>query len=470
MPSAEEQALVARLKRVQDECFDDAGLDRYGAFGTAIGPRIVASDQGRRRETCLRVFVTTKGLDEASSQFLRREHEFVLANGERVTVGVDVCLLGADRPQFLDVSEPIIGEGLSDPSLRPGTVGGWAWDCVHNSLVMLSNAHVLGWDADSRPVTQGNVIIGTTRRGRRNETIDAAIADPLRVEAFNPEAGNRGLGIFRIDKPRLGMSVSKFGTSTGLTFGIIDAIRYRYRDTETRRRISGHFAVRSADPGKEWSEPGDSGALVCLHGNDDDRLMPVVVGVHWAGHGGPWGNVGLACNIRHVFRQLQLDTLSERPFAAFLEPLFDRTAEPVVLDFFAVENGDRAAFRRRPVRAAWLIGALAEFPDAREFTWLIRDHRLPLLRALALNRELRSSVAHALFPLLTGQNSPTEVLERPLERGEAVRLAQVLRALAAELRITTALEPMLRGLDDADGRPLYATLFPAPVRRPMPYK
>lgn len=471
MPSTEEQVRIARLKRVQDECFDDAGLDRYGAFGTAIGPRIVASDQARRRETCLRVFVTTKGLDEASSRFLRREHEFVLADGERVTVGVDVCHMDAEVPQGLDVRKMIEVDGGSEPPLRPGTIGGWAWDRTDSTMVMLSNAHVLGWDRDTRPVVQHRAVVGRTRRGRRNELVDAAIADPLHVESFDLEAAERGPGIFRVAKPMLGMPVTKFGAVTGRTFGIIDAIRYRYRDTATRRRVSGHFAVRSVEPSILWSDGGDSGALVCVRGDTDtDRLMPVVVGLHWAGHTGPWGSVGLACNILHVFRQLQLDTLGERPFAAFLEPLFDRTIEPVVLDFFAVENGDRAAFARRPVRAEWLLGALAEFPDAREITSLIRERRIPLLRALALSRELRSRVAHALFPLLTGQQSPTEVLDRPLLKDEAERLASVLRTLAAELRVTTTLEPMLRSLDEADGRPLHATLFPSAGRRPVPRK
>lgn len=169
-----------------------------------------------------------------------------------------------------------------DAILQPGAYDGG-----------IAPADAIGTLAESVPI-----IMTTIARNR----VDAAIAivGPGMVGNATPAAG---YGVPRAStlNPGVALNVMKFGRTTSLTYGYIDAINatvvvtYRAGDA----RFVGQVIIRPTT-GSDFSRPGDSGALVVASGGSDARRP---VGLLFASGSG----ISVANPINDVLSQLDID-------------------------------------------------------------------------------------------------------------------------------------------------------------------
>ena len=120
---------------------------RRGAHAIGIGRKLVA---GRKTDTlALRVYVAEKRplselepeeLVPSSVRFLSRKAE------RESTLQTDVIETPPPRPEAIDPEtriRPVPGGVSGGISGSTGTIGGWVWDLTDDTIVLLSNNHVL---------------------------------------------------------------------------------------------------------------------------------------------------------------------------------------------------------------------------------------------------------------------------------------------------------------------------------------
>lgn len=180
---------------------------------------------------------------------------------------------------------------------------------------VLSNNHVL---ADANEATIGDTIFqpGPLDGGRRPEhaigrlsrlvrldfggglnAVDAAVAE---VEPGSVLAEVCAVGTpSRTIQPQRGMDALKHGRTTGLTRGLITDVDADFKvDVGGRMTFfTGAIVIRGAPPTVPFSQPGDSGALICT---SDRRACGLLFA------GSPATDVTLANPIREVFRRLKV--------------------------------------------------------------------------------------------------------------------------------------------------------------------
>ncbi len=166
----------------------------------------------------------------------------------RVTAGCHTYAL-SNAHVFADENSGMPGDGI----LQPGKYDGG-----------IDPADRIGILYDSVP------IVMTSSAFNR---VDAAIAEVSvqNVGTATPSAGY-GTPKSAITNPTLNMDVQKFGRTTSLTTGYIDAVNatilvsYDAGDA----RFVGQLIIRT-DNGSDFSRPGDSGSLVVVAGGAKDR-------------------------------------------------------------------------------------------------------------------------------------------------------------------------------------------------------
>lgn len=154
--------------------------------------------------------------------------------------------------------------------------------------------------------TPGNdvVIIGDVKEGRRNLVHDIAliIPDINTIELNANILGINKVTLFRevIEGDEGKTIVKKFGTTTGLTHGIIDKIGYSslidYSDGKSHQLLD-LIRIKSLDTQEPFSRPGDSGALVVDNSN---QAIGVIVA------GSDDGEYSFAIPVSSVFDQFNL--------------------------------------------------------------------------------------------------------------------------------------------------------------------
>ncbi len=339
-----------------------------------------------------------------------------------------------------------------------GTLGGWVWDLEDDSIVMLSNEHVLGSSSGVNIVQPGTLdggsfpddIIGQVKRGIPRSTsavntVDCSIGDPADEDIFESQIIDIAPAVYALEIAALDMEVEKFGRTTEHTFGIVTDVDL------TTSLTSGHtfsdcIRVDVASPSLDWSAGGDSGSLVMSRQViDADSGIKPAVGLHFAGA----STYGIGCKIQNVFSALNLTTLCSGAFSAFLDSLFESevTGEGLSAASFqrranisaAVLNSTRLAPPAFFTRERSLIGSnrlfngmsrdiqarLQESKKGRMINNFVDMHRDELLKLIIRNGDVRRATVDAFRPLLAGTTTTTDVLNRHLTEKDVSRLLKL---------------------------------------------
>jgi hypothetical protein len=357
-----------------------------------------------------------------------------------------------------------------------GTLGGWVWDLLDDSIVFLSNEHVLGTTPGVEVLQQSGAHggaapdsrIGQVKRGiARSDTepnrIDCAIGDPDAASLWDLDVVDVGPAVFATRAADLDLAVEKYGQKTRFTTG-------RITDSDWSGQVGSRsfedcFRVDPEAPSGDWSGSGDSGSLVFSRDPiDPESEIKPAVGLHFAGA----GSYGIACRIENVFTALDLTTLSAGAFSAFVEALFEaESAGEVSPETEGELRTVSALAARRPPLAAPLPFARLERRHARSgtfFAGIASDLRrrfeaggegrrltafydrnqAELLGLISRQGDVRRSVAAAFRPLVAGATTTTDVLERiltDLDLAAFDRLGRELERLGSE-RLKAAIAPL----------------------------
>jgi hypothetical protein len=274
------------------------------------------------------------------------------ARGEPVATDVvqlDLPYAQQDRTRY----RPVPGGCSIGPeaSNSAGTLGGWACDHTDDTIVLLSNNHVIS-NLDTMPVLRrivqpgrfdGGVlpgdVIGQLKRHIAVTTVANVAGAPVpAVSAVDAAIGTItvdrtdnvlqiGPAIYEIQAPVVGMNVQKRGRTTRLTtngsiFSINITTNITYRNRTRLGRVGNAFVIRSTD-GNLFSNAGDSGSLIFNQQAGELEGTFPVVGLLF---GGATFNDGtpatIANDINAVFGALNLETVCNCVARALIEAVF----------------------------------------------------------------------------------------------------------------------------------------------------
>lgn len=491
------------LRELHARLVMEGALRRHGAFALGIGRKLVAGRPTNR--LALRFYTTCKRPASRLAPGERvpaKMRVFSRQARREVTLLTDVIESSRGVPHAIDpndVVRPVRGGVQCKAEDYPGfgTIGGWVWDKTDDTIVMLSNQHVFG-HTPGRTLFQPTAgdpanRIGEVKRGvplvpyvppddlSDCNYVDAAIAEADSSELFHLTVLEVGPAVYETATPVVGMTVEKFGQTTGHTIGEIDDVDvYATTDYPVEGEVALcdciRFHTEDADQ-MPLSSFGDSGSLVFEEG--PPGVTQAAVGLLYGGGEQTNNDWAWACKIQRVFGELDLGTLCDGGFAAFLDALFEAESEGRVGPEAAarLEAVSAAAPRAAPVftlgdrrhaAARRFHGGLARDVQARlgasrrgrRVNRFVDRHRTELLPLLARDGDARRATVAALAPILAGATTSTDVLERCLTGEDLDRLERLARVVGDKTggRLRSALG-MLRSLvRRAEGRSIASVL------------
>jgi hypothetical protein len=323
-------------------------------------PNVVATATGYRqrkgrftRQVCIQVFVSRKYPPDRLSDLDKVPSKVTSPDGWAVRV--DVIEVGGIGP-LEDTARyrPVVG-GCSIGSLlrvNRGTLGGWACDTMDDSIVFLTNNHVVtaSDDLTAIPTPSGIVqpgqqhggaapadLIGHTKRIVALPT--SAVASGAPISAVDAAAGTIEAGrsddvlqvgpaIYELAPPSLGSLVQKRGCRTQKTTnGEVVSVNFTtppipYGTAAHPRyaRIGNTAFMIASSDGQPFADDGDSGALVFSQTEGLLEGTFPVVGLLFAfGRDGAGMHLAFACDINTVFDSLSLTTLCNCYFRLLIE-------------------------------------------------------------------------------------------------------------------------------------------------------
>lgn len=453
---------------------EEALLDRPEVIGVASGPRI---RRGRQtRELCVQVFVERKRPLEALG-VSERLPSVVAALDASSPVPTDVIEIA--RPvEHQDVTRyrPVPGGCSIGPeaSVSAGTLGGYACDNRDDTMVLLTNNHVISaldtMPAARRVVQPGRLdggvlpadVIGTLKRHVALTTVANPPGAPLpAVTAVDAAIGTIdvdrdddvlqiGAAIYELQAPTVGMDVQKRGRTTQLTnngrvFSVNGTFTINYRGGTRLGRVANTFLIRSTN-GNVFSRPGDSGSLIFNQRQGQLNNTRPVVGLLYAG--GSFGDgtpFTLACDINAVFGALDLTTICNCVVRAILRAVFsDRGVdEAAVQRLVRRKERQLRSLRTRAVRTTRFGKAFDDFVSTEAAT---------LAGVLLRDDEAFGLAVRALEPWLT-RRTTLDMLEADIDPETVAtvrRLTDVLGKQARNLR--PQLEAVKQAVDQAEGK------------------
>lgn len=437
---------------------------RYGAHGIGIGRKRIAGSE--TDQIALRVYVACKLPDAklpADRRVPRELYWTPPGGGGPVTILTDVVEMPPGRVQMADPESRIrpVPGGVSGSAMGSGTLGGWVWDTLDESIVMLSNAHVFGY-APGEPIlqpadTDGGKLstdkIGEVKRSvpvqpvqgpspwpeSQCNFVDAAIGSATSSELFDLTVLEIGPAVYATQTASLGMPIQKMGQTTGLVNGVVTdvdyAAAYPTPITSSNFQTVGYCDLILYVPGPAGgpvSMDGDSGALVFTP--DPASVIDPVVGLHFAGADN--GSYGVACKIQNVFDELRVDVLCAGGFEAFLDALaedgHDFEATVAASLFHPARPRPGRSLRLRDGLARDVQSRLRNSDTGRRIVELVDRHRAELLSMLLTKGDVRRSVVAALRPILRGALTTDGVFAHVIGTED---LERVDRAIEAATRL-----------------------------------
>jgi hypothetical protein len=464
------------------------GMDwvrRRGAHAMGIGRKIV---NGKKTNTlALRVYVAEKRrlATLRADELVPSEVRFLSRKGAREsTLPTDVIETPPARSEAIDPEtriRPVPGGVSGGINGSTGTIGGWVWDTTDDTIVLLSNDHVLetvGADILQQGTADGGSLpadkIGDVKRTVPRTTsgtnvVDCAIGDVDSSSLHDLTVVDIGPAVHATAVATLDLEVEKYGQSTRHTFGEITDADWNGM-VDSTWSFDDCFRVDVISPSTDWSNSGDSGSLVFSQTPiaSGSSIKPVV-GLHFAGA----STYGVGCKIQNVFEELDLTTLCAGAFAALLDALFDAESEGEVGE--EAETRLRGAARAAATRRAPLTFAGGERSVALRFsTGLSRDvetrlattregrlltdfvdaHRAELLTLLTQDGDLRRATVAALGPLLAGATTTTDFFERTFTAGDLRRIDALAREVqrAGSSQVRKAVKPVFALRPSAEGK------------------
>ncbi len=324
----EEEILRAIIVRA----FSDRAHTRYGAHSIGIGMKRV---KGKFTDKLALIFMVPCKLKKAELPAERRvpsEMRFVHpGTGEEVTVTTDVVAFpppelaalppGATHrpvPGGVRISRPSNGEA--------GTLGGWVWDKRDDSIVFLSNQHVIG-DVPGDPIQQGSIgtlppgealRIGAVKRAAglkpvsgsppypesQCNYVDAAIGSADDSDDISLTVLEVGPAVFETKHATLFQNVEQFGQITGYAQGNVTMYTLPppalYVPGVGTCGFCDVFKIEPVEDNGVWASKGDSGALVFER--DPSLTIKPCVGLTFAfgGSATAGNNYGIECRIESV--------------------------------------------------------------------------------------------------------------------------------------------------------------------------
>lgn len=471
---------------------------QYGVHGVGVGAKVVAGEA--TDQLVIRFHVASK---IPPSRLLPEQHipdtfqYFSQRDNREVAVKTDVIESPPGTPHTdpESVVRPVPGgvscSGHGDMWAGTGTIGGWVWDNTDDSIVMLSNQHVFG-NAAGTPIIQpgsqdGGAFpqdqIGQVKRsiplipvpigqepvpGDCN-FVDAAIADLDNSDNFDLTVLEIGPAVYEVDSPVIGMTVEKFGQTTGHTVGEITDLPYNVLlsyPVEGDVALCDCFRYETNDPTQlPLSSQGDSGALVFQQGAPG--VIKPVVGLLLGGGKSANNNWTIACQITNVFSALNLGPLCIAGCPAFVDALYADGADgggeaqlditDISPDLFATKERQRQ--RARSFHTQLTLDLQKRFLTSqrgRGVIGFINRHRNELTTLVVNDGEAQRAIVSALRPILVGASTTTDVLEHKLTEFEVDQLNELINvwdsrgsaSLRKSLKVFQAL------LDGATGRSL----------------
>lgn len=484
------------LREYKGTHLDISNLPPLGAHSMGIGRKIV---QGNATNTlALRVYVSRKLSEATLSSNTRvpaKVKYFSRSVAKELELPTDVIETPPPVFEAIDPTDRFRpaqgGISLGIPSVTAGTLGGWVWDLTDDTIVMLSNDHVIGDDAGVGIMQPGAADGGalpedrlgeTKRRIQRSatspNTVDCAIGDLDDTSDYDPRVEEVGPAVFATRVAALDMAVEKYGRTTRHTFGEI-------QDVDWSGDVGGLsfedcMFVEVAEPSADWSAGGDSGSLVFSRSTiDADSDIKPVVGLHFAGS----GTSGIECKIQNVFTRLDLTTLCAGAFAAFIEALFETetagelseatemrlrelsalaAGAPTFRPFLTVARDKRLGSMQRfhAGIARDMQARLEESRKGRMVSKFVDSYRVQLLTLLTKDRDVQRATIRALRPLVAGATTTTDVLGRVITDEDIQRLTALSDEVSrkADRKLKAALRTLQPLKSRASGKTLAAIL------------
>jgi hypothetical protein len=450
MPRPSRETLVRHAQELNQETL----LGYPNVIGVATGFR--ERDGKLTDEIVVQVFVERK---IAEDQLTRPQVVPQRVTGhEGATVRTDVIETTIPEAQQDTTRYRPVEGGCSigpEASVSAGTLGGWACDNTDDTIVLLSNNHVIS-NLDTMPalrrivqpgrldggVLPGDVIGALKRHNPVNtvanptpagtviptSVVDAAIGGVDAGIDIDHDVLQIGPAIYELRAPALNMNVQKRGRTTRLTTnGRITSVGMTFNCTYRNRtrisQIQNAFRITSTD-GNVFSSPGDSGSLI----NDQaaGRLSGTrpVVGLLYAGgtfnNGTPFTD---ANDINAVFGALNLETACTCVARAIIRAIFEALSRegpfrpPPILDGeLRRRERDFRRFRSR---------VLATSKFGRVLDELIAENAARGGKILAEDDEAFAAAVAALTPLAKYEASYLELLNNPIDAKTVARLTEL---------------------------------------------
>jgi hypothetical protein len=478
----------ARLREFKAVHVTPDWLGRFGAHSVGIGRKQV--NKKRTGTLALRIYVERKQrLTRLSAEPVPAMVDFLSRqDGKAQRLPTDV--IEAPRPAPEQDPEtrirPVPGGVSFGINGSTGTLGGWVWDLTDDTIVALTNNHVLlntiGADTLQQGTADGGSLpadkIGDVKRSIARVSpgtnlVDCAISDVDDADNVDSRVLEVGPGVYAMATPILDMLVEKFGQTTLHTFGQITDADLETTSTEGFS-FDDQLWMEPVDPSADWSAGGDSGSIVFGQEPASGDIKPAV-GLHWGGS----GVNGVACKIQNVFSALNLATICAGLFAAFLDSLFEAETEGEVepeterrlklLSAAAPYTATRiaapfAVTARSRMRAAArrfhagisrdLEARLQASRRGRIVTAFVDANRAALADLLLKDGDVRRATVAAVRPLVAGATTTTDVLQRVLTAEDLKRLDALAEHVARRGgdQLARRLAPLRRMAKGAEGR------------------
>ena len=409
----------------------------------------------------LRVYMACK--PEASQLPTDRripDHVRLVTPETRRTVDIPVEIVEMPHPELNmvdpeDVVRPVPG-GVSISAVGfvgAGTLGAWALDTTDDTVVFLSNAHVLGPTIGAevyQPGVSDGGTPGVDRIGSVKRTtsftaasdpptpddchlVDAAIGAADDPDLIDLTVLDVGPAIYAIDAAAVGDAVVKFGQTTHHTTGrVIDIDLNTIFDIPTgpgAPSIPVVFCdlilIENTDGPPGFVSLGDSGSVVFRP--DPDSIIEPAVGLGFA----QMGPSGVACKIHNVFDAMDLDVLCASGYPAYLDGMAAGQSEDIRAPrFTGGERAKRATRRSRYGLARSVERQISSSSEGKKMIEFLSRHRHDLLMQIIRPGDLRRLATAALEPVLTGALTSSDVLSYRLDKEDVKRIERV----GAELR------------------------------------
>lgn len=480
---AREDAFRAALQQVT---FAN-GFRRYNCHSIGFGPKEV---NGRPTDAfALQFFVVCKLPLQTvpTPNRIPRELRVTISDSETdIIVPTDVIELPAPEVHALPpgaVHRPVPG-GVriwSSAISEAGTLGGWVWDNTDESIVFLSNQHVLTsvvGSAIHQPNSSAANRIGQVKRFAATpfegpvddltpddcNFADAAIASVDDTDDVSLTVLEQGPAVFQTAQATLFMAVQKYGQITELTEGsVVTTIDYNttadFLNGQGNYLLCDNLIVRPIDPDTAFSSKGDSGSLVFQRSTSTAPVDGLhAVGLLWGGGGSAnaQNQYSICSKIGHVFSELNIDVLCAGGFEAFLDALFDdQPGDTVRARVASLFKPRRAGPRRFSHGLARSVQArLRETRRGKVLVDMLQKHRAEALTLLIRSGDVRRSAIHALTPVLRGTVTLDQLFDRKLSKDDCKRLELFVDAVDkhGSKTLRTETKTLRRFLKDAEDK------------------